>query len=124
METLLQDIRFGVRMLLKSPGFTVVAILSLALGIGANTAVFTFVDALMLRPLAGVSAPDRLVQMARQYAGRAYPSDSWGSTLDAFAATVISTGLGLESGHRPWAGTQRSSAATVLPPASRQPVHP
>ena len=51
VEQLWQDVKYGARMLLRAPGFTAVAILSLAIGIGANTAIFSFADALLLRPL-------------------------------------------------------------------------
>jgi len=62
METALQNLRYTIRVLSKNPGFTAVAILSLALGIGANTAIFTLINALLLRNLP-VRHPERLVQL-------------------------------------------------------------
>ena len=75
-DDMFQDLRFGVRMLLKHRGFTVIAIVTLALGIGANTAIFSVINALLLRPLGGVAEPERLVQVGRKYADKSYLSDS------------------------------------------------
>src|SRR5438105_11355152 len=66
-ETLLQDIRYGLRMLHRSPSFALAAIVTLALGIGVNTAVFSVVNAIVLRPLP-VRDGDRLVVIASQRA--------------------------------------------------------
>jgi len=76
VDTIWQDIRFGMRTLAKRPGFTIAAVLTLALGIGANTAVFSFVNALFLRPL-DVPQPDRMVRL--------YGAPPKGDAFDTFS---------------------------------------
>lgn len=63
LENLLRDVRYGMRVLLRQPGFTLVAVLTLAIGIAASATVFTWIDAVLLQPLSGVADPGRLVTL-------------------------------------------------------------
>ena len=82
LETLWTDLRYAVRMLRKSPGFTAVAVLTLALGIGANTAIFTMTNGLMLHTLP-VRDPAQLVEILHHYPGEPEPGFN-GFSWDAY----------------------------------------
>jgi hypothetical protein len=112
IEILLQDLRYGFRMLRRNPGFTAVAVLSLALGIGANTAIFTLIRALMLKPLP-IANPRGLVQIRQETprgplnkwtSGPTIRSSSFASALNCFRVyslrrTCISTWSPVSSQH-------------------------
>ncbi len=78
MDRLLQDLRLALRGYARQPGFVTVAVLSVAIGIGANTALFSMVNAILLRPIPGIEQPDRIVELnvtmpTRGFSGFAYP---------------------------------------------------
>ena len=83
METLISDIRYGFRLLLHKPGTTVVAALTLALGIGATTAVFSVVNGVLLRPLP-YDAPDELVMVWQDHTPVDGPATEWASLDQLF----------------------------------------
>src|SRR5262245_11189011 len=92
METLLQDIRYSFRTMAKRPGFVAAALISLALGIGANTMIFSLVNALLLRPLS-VDEPDRLARVFRIDEHSPYHSISYPDYLDYRDQQQVFTGL-------------------------------
>jgi predicted permease len=104
MQSLWQDIRYGIRILLKNPGFTLLAVLTLALGIGANTAIFTVVNAVLLRPLPYPQA-DRLMWIGQVYKsgtqqGAGEPKFLfWREHSQVFEALAATSGFGGAGGN-------------------------
>src|SRR5262245_52678608 len=83
MHTLLQDLRYGARMLINNPALTLIAGITLALGIGANTTIFSFLNGLVLRPIPGVKEPERLVAVhTSDYSSGPYGSSSYLDYVD------------------------------------------
>ena len=82
MDGIATDVRYALRQLRRRPVFTLVAALSLAIGVGANTAIFSAVNALLLRPVPGVSEPERVVELGRTSQGRGFDSFAYPDFLD------------------------------------------
>jgi macrolide transport system ATP-binding/permease protein len=123
MQTLLQELRYALKQLGKNPGYSVIVILTLALSIGANTAIFSVVDAILLRPLP-YPEPQRLGSLMQRIAGpanAAYPvsidRDTWRQlheNVPALTAAVasMSGGVNLEAaGRAQYVHGQRVSAS-------------
>src|SRR3981081_3476514 len=124
MDAALQDIRYAIRLCLRAPGFTIVAVLALALGIGANTAIFTIVNAVLLERLP-YRDPGRIGVLWEEGAhrpGRANvlgPSQflRWGDRATAFdaMAALVDTRANLTSGGEPEEGIIQNVTAQFFP---------
>jgi predicted permease len=112
MRSFLKDVRYGLRVLWKSKGFTAVAVLTLGLGIGVNTAIFSGVSAFVLRPLPGVGDPERIVSLFEVSAdGRSGYSDfSYPDLLDYRAQTDAFEGLAAHTMTQAALGNEREQA--------------
>lgn len=109
MQTLFQDLRYGARILFKQPGFTLIAVLTLALGIGANTTMFNMVDALWLKPLPGVLAQNELLQVGQTHKGQGFSSVSFPDYRDYAAQNKSFAGLAAESEQQFHLGTDNAA---------------
>lgn len=92
METIFQDLKFGLRRLLKSPAFSLVAILSLALGIGANTAIFSLVNMILFRPLP-VANPEEVVAVSALMKDGSFTAHSYPNFIDFKDRNEVLSGL-------------------------------
>src|SRR3954470_9586505 len=93
METIWLDIKYGVRLLWRSPVFTLTAALSLAIGIGANVAIFSAATALLIRPLPGLTDSSRLVDIGRTTRGRGFDTTSYPNYLAVREGTTLLSGV-------------------------------
>lgn len=137
METLFQDLKHGVRLLLKTPGFTAVAVLTLALGVGANTAIFSVVNAVLLRPLP-FTDPQRLIVVGETNASQKGAEDQIGiapanyldyrndnktfESIGAFSMTVR-TGFNLGVGDDPERVSAANITANLFPTLGVNPIY-
>jgi putative ABC transport system permease protein len=115
LEALAQDVRYGLRIAARKPGFTTVAILTLALGIGANTAIFSLVNGILLRPLS-FPKPERLVSLTEDYAKGGFVLIAGESTTMEVAATLPGEEFNLaQPGQSPLRVTGTRATATFFP---------
>jgi predicted permease len=109
MQTLLQDLRYGARMLRTQPGFTLIAVVTLALGIGANSTIFSFVNAVLLKPLP-VTKPEALITLyTSDFSGQLYGRSSYPDYLDFRERTEVVEGLIAYWGQSVFPGTAGAS---------------
>jgi putative ABC transport system permease protein len=131
METILKDIRYGIRGLLKRPGFTAIAVITLALGIGANTAIFSVVNAVLIRPLR-FHDPERLVVVWEEASFAGFPENTpapanfidWKTQNQSFTdmAAVADTSFNITGDGDPERVSSHTVTANFFPLLGVQPV--